>query len=159
MGVVLLSRDEVYCMLSQRQGTRAMSDSEIIQILLDFSESLLNYVVSDFDHCNEDQKDDLQQQCETLLQYAVLLNSLGLHPNQPLEEFIDALILVLSAMTLARDYRNVLSHRGRPRVAIDNQQLKFLVESRFRTKDIAQIFGCSTRTIERRKSDLQLTNY
>lgn len=66
---------------------------------------------------------------------------------------------VLSAMSHARDHRAVLSQRGRPRVAIDDEQLKFLVESCFRTKDIAQIFGCSTRTIENHKSDLQLTNY
>ena len=74
-------------------------------------------------------------------------------------EFIDALKVLLSAMSHDRDYRTVVSHRGRPRVPIDNQQLEFLVESQFRTKDIAQIFGCSTRTIERRKRDLQLTNY
>ena len=135
-----------------------MSSSEgIFQVLLDFAETLLNYVISDFDNAHEDEKDDFQEQCEALLQYAILLGSI--HPNQLLAEFIDALKVLLSAMSHDRDYRTVVSHRGRPRVPIDNQQLEFLVESQFRTKDIAQIFGCSTRTIERRKRDLQLTNY
>ena len=134
-----------------------MSTEEVTQALLDFAESVLNYVRTDFNDCREDQKDDLQQQCEGLLQYAILLDSI--HPYQSFQEFIDALRHVLSAMSHSRDNRAILSQRGRPRVAIDDEQLKFLVESRFRTKDIAQIFGCSTRTIERRKSDLQLANY
>ena len=46
---------------------------EVTQILLHFSESLLNYVVSDFDHSHEDQKDDIQERCEALLQYAILV--------------------------------------------------------------------------------------
>ena len=65
----------------------------------------------------------------------------------------------MSAMVHARDCRTVLSRRGQPRAAVDNQQFQFLVESQFRTSDIAQVFGCSTRTIERRKSELQLSNY
>ena len=82
-----------------------------------------------------------------------------LHPYQPLEEFIDALRVLVSAMVHARDCRTVLSRRGQPRAAVDNQQFQFLVESQFRTSDIAQVFGCSTCTIERRKSELQLSNY
>ena len=100
-----------------------MYTGEVTQTLLDFSESVLHYVRTDFNDCSED---DLQEQCEGLLQYAMLLDSI--HPYHSFEELIDALRQVLSAMSHARDHRAVLSQRGRPRVAIDDEQLKFLVE-------------------------------
>ena len=37
--------------------------------------------------------------------------------------------------------------RGRPRIRVEEG---YLVESNFRTVDIASLFGCSRRTIERR---------
>ena len=48
---------------------------------------------------------------------------------------------------------------GRPRVKVDEQQLEFLVESNFRIIDIATIFDCSRRTVERRIKDLGLDRY
>ena len=38
--------------------------------------------------------------------------------------------------------------RGHPEVAIMEEQLKFLVENKFKTKHIAELFGCSKRTIK-----------
>ena len=99
-----------------------MSSSEgIFQVLLDFAETLLNYVISDFDNAHEDEKDDFQEQCEALLQYAILLGSI--HPNQLLAEFIDALKVLLSAMSHDRDYRTVVS-RVRVRVRVRSIQDK-----------------------------------
>lgn len=46
--------------------------------------------------------------------------------------------------------------QGRPRIAIDCSQLTYFVESGFRVKDIAEIFCCSKRTIERRMAELSL---
>ena len=50
---------------------------------------------------------------------------------------------------------------GRPRVSIEEEQLEFLIEARFRVKDIALMFCCSRRTIERRLYELGMrsTNY
>ena len=48
---------------------------------------------------------------------------------------------------------------GRPRVKVDEQQLEFLVESNFRIIDIATIFDCSRRRVERRIKDLGLDRY
>ena len=45
---------------------------------------------------------------------------------------------------------------GRPRIKI-GEQLQYLVETRFRIKDIATIFNCSIRTIERRTRELQIS--
>ena len=82
-----------------------MSTEEATQALLDLSESVLNYIRTDFNACHEDQKDDLQEQCEGLLQYAILLDSI--HPYQQFGEFIDAMRQVLSAMSHAQDLRSV----------------------------------------------------
>ncbi len=46
----------------------------------------------------------------------------------------------------------VTKGRGRPECGIDQMQLTFLVEQGFKIKDIAKIFNCSRRTIERRMS-------
>ena len=47
--------------------------------------------------------------------------------------------------------------RGRPRIDINIEQLEYLVESGFRIKDIAAIFNCSTRTVERRMSEVHIS--
>ena len=47
-------------------------------------------------------------------------------------------------------------HSGRPPVKIEEEQLRFLVESGFRMNDIAAIFGCSRRTVERRLNQFHI---
>ena len=59
-------------------------------------------------------------------------------------------------MTKIKEGRCRSVRRGRPRVGICEQQLEFLVENNFLTKYIALIFGCSPRTIERRKAELHI---
>ena len=51
--------------------------------------------------------------------------------------------------------------RGQPRISIEKDQISYLVENGFRVKDIADIFHCSKRTIERRINDLSIkvTNF
>ena len=46
--------------------------------------------------------------------------------------------------------------RGRPLIHIEREHLWFLMEEGFRINDIAAIFSCSRRTIERRLGELQL---
>ena len=46
--------------------------------------------------------------------------------------------------------------RGRPRIMIREDQLRFLLEAGFRISDIASLFLCSTRTIERRMAEFSL---
>lgn len=56
-------------------------------------------------------------------------------------------------MVHTRDEMAVTSRRGRPRIDIQEQQLRFLVEANFRIEDIAAIFGCSRSTIQRRQRE------
>ncbi len=46
--------------------------------------------------------------------------------------------------------------RGRPLIGIPEGQLRFLLESDFKITDIAGMFACSTRTIQRRMRDYQI---
>ena len=40
--------------------------------------------------------------------------------------------------------------KGRPRILITEEQLRYFVEHAFKVRDIAHLFGCSKRTVERR---------
>ena len=46
---------------------------------------------------------------------------------------------------------------GRPALVIEEEKLSFVVDNGFRVEDIAIMFGCSKRTIERRLSEYQLS--
>ena len=48
--------------------------------------------------------------------------------------------------------------RGRPRIKIVEEQIIFLVDTNFRIKDIASMFGCSGQTVERRLLDFGISN-
>ena len=50
-----------------------------------------------------------------------------------------------------------MASRGHPRIEIGQEQLEYLVESRFRIKDIAALSNCSTRTVERRMRELHIS--
>ncbi|XP_019858490.1 PREDICTED: uncharacterized protein LOC109586726 [Amphimedon queenslandica] len=77
-----------------------------------------------------------------------------------LEEFIDVLLPLAHIMEEHVTRTNSRYWRlGRPRVKIDEVQLEFLIESSFRVSDIAAMFGCSKRTIERRINYLGLNRY
>ena len=43
--------------------------------------------------------------------------------------------------------------RGRPPLGIPEDQLRFLLENEFNIRDIAGIFACSTRRVQRRVRD------
>lgn len=54
------------------------------------------------------------------------------------------------------DEEIVSAARGRPRITIEQGQLLFLIENNFRIVDIARIFHCSRRTIERRMTEMSI---
>lgn len=68
----------------------------------------------------------------------------------------DGAVLVQSVQELVRLVRDNVHRsiyctgRGRSEISIDKNQLLFLVEQGFKTKDIAVVFSCSRHTIERR---------
>jgi transposase InsO family protein len=106
---------------------------------------------------------DSMDLCQHLLDYSVLLESFicncnpasGCHTYlcRSFQCFIEALGELIGNMNTVRER----TLRGRRKIPIDEQQLHFLVEANFRLTDIAHIFGCSARTIERRMRDLGLS--
>ena len=65
-----------------------------------------------------------------------------------LREFINA----VNADKEMREKRR----RGRPEISIGEDQLRYLVDSGFNLNDIANLFGCSRKTIERRMKEYNI---
>lgn len=84
------------------------------------------------------------------LQYIVILEDVSVL----VPPVVQALRELIAAMTTVQEESQRRNLRGRPRIQIDENQLSFLIEKGFRVKDIASIFSCSRRTIERRMNDL-----
>ena len=55
-------------------------------------------------------------------------------------------------------HKTKVLQRGRPRIVVNEEQLQYLIECRFRVKDIAALLGCTTRTIQRRMSEFGLSS-
>ena len=126
---------------------------ELVETVVGFAEPFLSEVVLNFEQFDEDKQDDMEEQCHQLLQCVILVDSV-----HPCEQAIGNIRDLLHEMTKVKEGRYRSVRRGRPRVGICGQQLEFLVENHFRTKDIALIFGCSPRTIERRKAELHIAS-
>ena len=95
-------------------------------------------------------KEDLIELTEQALQYVVIFEDVSVL----VPPVVQALRELITAMTTVQEESQRRNVRGRPRIQIDEHQLGFLVEGGFRVKDIAGIFSCSRRTIERRMHDL-----
>ena len=54
--------------------------------------------------------------------------------------------------------RQINRDRGCPPLNIYEEQLKFLIEKGFRQADIAKMFGCSSRTVQRRMKEFGIEN-
>ena len=69
---------------------------------------------------------------------------------------LDSLILVSNALLSAIEHSSHRS-RGRPSINISEEQLLFFVQHGFKITEIAQLFGCSRRTVERRMRDCEIS--
>lgn len=110
-----------------------------------FAESVIEHVCLLYHNCDLDTFNDLVELAEQVLQFTVLLGDvIG-------DEVIAIFRELVSAMTAERERRNTHTRgRGRPEIAIGEQQLCFLIEEGFRIQDIADMFGCCRRTVERK---------
>lgn len=92
-------------------------------------------------------KDDLIDLCQRAVQYILLLESFDSSASALLN------VMRTSVDCMIGERENQACRQGRPRIRVEEEQLRFLVESNFRTVDIASLFGCSRRTIERRMQE------
>ena len=123
-------------------------DSESV---LDFAEEFLHIVIAEVDQASDDRLYEIIDMGCQVLQCAILMESMS-HLVSP---FVESLRELLQQMTFVSDQSSTCI--GRPRVAIEEDQIRFLVENGFRINDIAAIFGCCRRTIERRLHDFQIS--
>ena len=92
----------------------------------------------------------------TLVQYMLLVESftsLATPVVVSLRELVGYLTVVHEAGYSRR------SRKGRPRIDVEEEQLVFLIDANFRLADIASMFGCSRRTIERRLREFGITSH
>jgi hypothetical protein len=92
-------------------------------------------------------QDDLTDITEQALHYMILGNSFVSTYALPV---VQAFQRLLQWMSNYQDDTELVYICGRPHIKIDNDQLIYLVENYFRIEDIANIFSCFRRTIERR---------
>ena len=107
-------------------------------------------------HCYEEEmgqdvKDDVADSIEQALQYGMLVI------DDTDERYVVIDMLRNLALLMKSESRGYVNKHGRPKLDIGEEQVSFLVEQGFRTKDISEMFGCSRRTIERRMNEYELS--
>ena len=117
---------------------------ELCESVLDFIEGVIEVIVGEFCCCSDQRKEEILDIGELALHYAVLIENLFPGAEDFVSLFRELLRELWSEVTLTFPRRQ----RGHPEVAITEEQLRFLVENEFKTKHIAELFGCSRRTIE-----------
>ena len=86
-------------------------------------------------------------QAQLLLRDAILVEHL---PSGDGEVLVQAVLSVVQAIQIIVDEQHRLHVRGRPQIAITEDQLAGLMELHFSNRDIANLFHVSPRTIRRR---------
>ena len=128
---------------------------EELEAFFELAESTVTYVK----HCYEegldqDTKDDVLDLTEQVLHYGVLVLEVT-------DERVDTILGTLRQLAAVMKNENASGtsrRRGRPEIDIGEEQLSYLLEQGFRTKDISTMFGCSRRTIERRMKKYELSH-
>lgn len=122
---------------------------------------ILVVVKQEYTEADLQKKESLIDSAQHVLEYSLLIKSLvsewlGNRSGEALTDEIRRMVVELIA-----DYEDELRVaswrcRGRPQVDIEEQQLRFLLEHHFKIKDMAAMFGCSSRTIQRRMNEYGL---
>ena len=90
---------------------------------------------------------------EQVLQYGVLVLEVT-------DERVDTVLGTLRPLASVMKNENAIGtsrRRGRPEIDV-GQQFSYLLEQGFRTKDTSTMFGCSSRTIQRRMKKYELSH-
>lgn len=128
---------------------------DIIQdSFLQVAARILCYVDSNYDGDDVESLEDRLALCEALLRLTVALEDvLGCA-----SEFIGSLHRLVRCIEgkLEQKYRSLNVER-RLKISIEEEKLRFLVETGFHLRDLARMFRCSTRTVERRLQHLNIS--
>ena len=127
---------------------------EELEAFFELAESTVTYVKQCYEEgSGQDIKDDVLDLIEQVLQYGVLVFEVT-------DERVDTVLGTLRQLAGVMKDENAtetLRRRGRPEIDVGEEQLAYLIEQGFRTKDISTMFGCSSRTIQRRMKKYELS--
>ena len=122
---------------------------EIKECVLQLVEIVIQCILRNYESGSEDVRNDLISFCEQVLQYLVLIEEFLPEEGGLLVSNIQNLLLLMESDLQQSTY---LRRRGRPEIPIQKDKIGFLKDEGFKIADIASMFGCSRRTIERRLS-------
>ena len=147
----------------------ALSEHELLgqlcEEVFDRMERGLGIIKSHFPLATLEEKDALIEETELLLRLAVVIEPLiaAAAPGDGIAIITQFQIILTGMITsYEQEYirETVVSNParpvGRPAIDIPEKQLRFLVEHGFKTTDMAQMFECSCRTIQRRLKEFNI---
>ena len=104
--------------------------------------------------------EDLLELSEVLVQIAVIIEPfIPGDDGITITRNIQSILSLVSAEYDRLLYSRVIRRVGRPAIEINESQLKFLLDNHFKLVDIAGLFECSSRTIQRRMRELGMEQY
>ena len=132
-----------------------MAAQQQVDSFIEVARTVLLYVNGKNDNESLDVLEGLLVACEALTQLTIAMEEL----LGDASEFIAALVRLVRCIQRVMENRNRSSsiERGRPRIHLDEENLRFLVETGFSVADIANMFGCSVSTVERRLGELNIS--
>lgn len=134
-------------------STLCLCESALYEI-----EKAINIIGQDFGSSTLEMKQAILEGAEGLLQVSVLLEPLLPPEDGPMITGSIQHIITEMIALCESEYQDKGVSCGRPSLDIREEQLTFLLENSFKIKDIAALFGCSTRTIQRRVRDFEISS-
>lgn len=135
-----------------------LEDVEFCETFLDIAQEVMETILAEFIVSSDDRQQELilLDLCHQVLEWAVLFEAI--HPSAVTDiNLVEKISAPVNAMSETVDATIHTSRsRGRPKVEIEEEQLQYLVGSGFHARDMAAIFRCSIRTIERRLHEKQI---
>ena len=115
--------------------------------VLAIAEIFVRNVLQEFTTSSSERQEELIELGQQILQCFLLVDQLLPQSGSPEEVIGDLRCLIHNMLSFSEEQR-IPQGRGRPRVDIGKEQLEYLIETGLKIKDVAQFFGCCTRTIE-----------
>ena len=143
-----------------------MADLELCEEVFDRLERGLNMIKTHFLLATVEEKEAIIEETEELLRMTVAIEPfVATAAPEDGVALINQFQIILTSMMNSYEREHIRTTVaqfqlarpvGRPAVDILENQLRFLVEHNFRIADIAQLFGCSCRTIVRRLKEFDI---
>ena len=129
-------------------------NTELLQSFYEAVHSVLHCIRNDDSVQDMDEMENILSVCETLFGFAITMED-RFHGS---DIIISLANLVQSIQCfIEQSLHSICPGRGRPKVSIEEGRLRYLVENGFKIRDIAEMFGCSESTVERRFHDLNIS--